>query len=589
MLTQIFKSILIMSAVGSLLSVFWLILKPITQKFFSPRWQYYIWLTVLIVMILPVHFRVPNRVQNISTVIIEETKNITDEILQTDSQISDFQVLKQTENLQISKIDLSVNIFNYLAIVWLLGVIVIFFTKIAKYILFLRAIHKNSEIDTSITDVPKCLNICMTDMLDAPLIVGIFKPTLFLPNTSLSKSDMNYILMHELIHHKRCDILYKWFAMTVQSIHWFNPFVYIVSRQIDIECEVSCDFAVTNKLSDSEKNNYMSMILDLLSHSKSSLRPLTTKMASSKKILKRRFVMIKNKKMTSKFMSVLSILVAVVILSTSVFASGILTDFATDDCIIEIYNGENKLFLKNDPFIYDGEYYLPLRDVLNGFDIWDITYNDGEITVKIPTENAKYRTNIFTIKIGTALIHYGNPSPDGFGVVMRCPPVLNNDTTFVTVDYFEDLMKSADLQGFRLNVIRPTEPENYYEKGEKVFIGTAEEQDNYTGKTVKRIIVDENGETIAVIPIENQIPENVEKKFQQAEKGAICQGFHKALYDEVFGCYDFYYDSLYESNLWFIDKADKYIAYINIVDIIKIPQTEFNKDYNMIITNTYTK
>lgn len=232
---------------------------------------------------------------------------------------------------------------------------------------------------------------------------------------------------------------------------------------------------------------------------------------------------------------------------------------------------------------------MPLRDVLSGFDIPDITYSNGEITVEIPQDKVKHESNIFTIKIGNALIHHGEPSPNGYDVVMRCAPILYNNTTYVTIDYFEDLIKSADLQGFRLNAVRPTEPENYYTKGEKFFIGTAEEQDNYSGELVKRIIVDKNGDTISVIPIEHQTSENVEKKFKQSEKAVICDGFYKALYEHAFACYDFEYDSLYESDLWFITKSSKYIAYISLVDIIKIPQTESNKNIRMTITNTYTK
>lgn len=296
--------------------------------------------------------------------------------------------------------------------------------------------------------------------------------------------------------------------------------------------------------------------------------------------------MIRSKRKTSKFMSAISVLLAVIMLSTTVFASGILTDFMTDDYTIEIYNGENKLSLKNEPFIYDGEYYLPLRDILNGFGITDATYNSGEITVQIPDEKVKYDTNIFRLTIGSAYIRHGTSTPNGYGVVMRCAPVLYNDTTFVTIDYFEDLMKNIDLQGFRLNVIRPTEPENYYKKGEKVFIGTAEEQDNYTGELAKRIIVDANGETIAVIPVEHQIPENIEQKFAQAEKSVICESFYQALYEQVFSCYNSDDDSVYESNLWFINSDGKYIAYFAIADIINIPKTEFNKNLYMTVTNT---
>ena len=44
--------------------------------------------------------------------------------------------------------------------------------------------------------------------------------------------------------------------------------------------------------------------------------------------------MIKNKKTTSRFMSVLSAVIAVIMLSTTVFASGVLSDLTTDDYTI---------------------------------------------------------------------------------------------------------------------------------------------------------------------------------------------------------------------------------------------------------------
>lgn len=60
------------------------------------------------------------------------------------------------------------------------------------------------------------------------------------------------------------------------------------------------------------------------------------------------------------------------------------------------------------------------------------------------------------------------------------------------------------------------DPESYYEEGEAVFIGTAKEQDDYNpcdeeGNPilVKRIIIDEQGEVTAVVPVENQLTENI--------------------------------------------------------------------------------
>lgn len=448
MLTQIFKSILLMSAVGSVLSIFLLCLAPITRKLFSPRWQYYIWLTVLVVMILPIHFSLPNKTANIPQITQIQSENIVTESKQTENPSDIFQPQKNFATLSIPKIPLPQNIFYHFAKIWILGMIAALFAKTAKYNLFLRAIHKNSNIETSITNIPKRLKVRSTDMLDAPLIAGLFKPTLFLPNTPLSENDMNYILMHELTHCKRGDIWYKWLAMLVQCAHWFNPFVYIVSRQIDTECEVSCDFAVTSQLSDSEKNNYMNMILNMLSRSKSNPRLLTTQMASGKKTLKRRFTMIRNKKSTNKFVSVISILTAVVLLSSSVFASGILSDFTTDDYTVEISSDLGKIDLTNKPFIENGEIYVPLRETLKNAmpsdeGITDVVWNDGTIDVIV----AYYQgdSGMFQFKIDGKFVtlrrinyeDYKNNSIEKSSIVMSInltdSPILKNSTTYLTL------------------------------------------------------------------------------------------------------------------------------------------------------------
>ena len=54
MLLQLFKSLLLQSAIGAILTLVLLLLKPVTQRIFGSCWQYYIWLCVLLVMILPI-------------------------------------------------------------------------------------------------------------------------------------------------------------------------------------------------------------------------------------------------------------------------------------------------------------------------------------------------------------------------------------------------------------------------------------------------------------------------------------------------------------------------------------------------------
>lgn len=448
MLISIFKRIILMSGIGGVLSILLLLLSPLTRKFFSPRWQYYIWLTVLIVMILPVRFSVPKLEQNAPSFTPNQSK-ITEETYSTTQQNADIKIAWQPEKMSLSKTDVPQSIFYYSANIWLLGMILTLLTKITKYNLFLKEIHKNSAIYKDIPNIPKRLTVRKTDMLDAPLLVGIFSPALFLPDTELHENDISYILMHELTHYKRSDLLYKWFSMLVTSVHWFNPLAHIVSRQIDTECEVSCDAAVASKLSDYEKKYYMNMILQLLSKSQGNFRPLTTQMATGKQTIQRRFNMIEKKKATSKIILAISLITAAIILSCSVLASGILADLTTYDYYtVDILSGSEKIVLTNKPFIQNGEVYVPLREILEKAvpkekGVVDIRYNDGTIDIIVAYyqgESGKYQ-----LKIGKEFMtlqhinyeDYKNNSIEKSMVVtslsLKQPPLLINSTTYASL------------------------------------------------------------------------------------------------------------------------------------------------------------
>ena len=595
MISEIFKALLITSLAGSALATVISIFRPITKKLFGYSWHYYIWLCVVFVMLIPVRFNVnPPSAPSITTQTVQTRQEVVSKQPETTGNIVQTAPTQKPQLLQKATAiwdRIFYNRMNILAYLWLIGAMALMLLNVVRYVRLNIKIRKTGEV-ISLPEISeytnKKINVRVWENVASPFMTGVFRPTLILPKTELSSEQLHNILRHEMTHFKRHDILYKWFAEFVKCVHWFNPVVWYVSRQIAAECEISCDMSVTKNMSGSEQMSYISTILSLLPMGKSIRLPLTTQMASSKKILKRRFIMIRNKRKTGKFMSVISAVIAAIMLSTTVFASGIIQNsFATDDIKYEVYNADNKIALKNEPFIYGSEYYLPLRDILDGFGVNNISYTDGEIKITFPKYMTKNETEEIMLKIGDPLIHYNPVSSKEYGVVMRCAPILHNDVTYVTVDYFEDMMRSFDIQGFRLNVIRPTEPENYYSKNEKVFIGTAEAQDSYSGELVKRIIVDENGETIAVVPIENQISENILRKTNETGIWSTYYSFYHMLYDSATSIYNFSENQIYKSELYVIEKSNNDIAYIGIADIIKIPQNKFNVGNRMIITNTY--
>ncbi len=458
MLAEIFKNVLLMSAVGGILSIILLCLKPVTRRLFSPRWQYYIWMTVLIVLIIPVRFSLPQRSLDNMAAEPSQTTVINDDATDTEITISSNhatvaqpQPLSELQQIpQLPEISLPQNMIWYMSILWLMGAITILLIKILKYLMFLRAIKKNSYRDDTVSNVPKRLCVRRTDLLDAPLIVGLIKPVLYLPDVELSQHDLKYIYLHELTHYRRHDLLYKWLTMLVLSLHWFNPLVYAVSRQVDLDCETSCDAAATRELSVQEQNDYMNMILDMLLNSKSRLRPLTTQMANGKKTLKRRFETMRNRRKTSRLVSALSVLLATALLSTTVFASGVLSGLAADTYTIEVENNGEKIKLVNKPFIENNTVYLPLRELLNTDGIDDISYNNGYIEFLVDSDTPiEYRGQAYDfwvnrIQIGNAYAYIaGHSGGTTENAELLNAPILKQDVTYVPYDLFDELKVSG--------------------------------------------------------------------------------------------------------------------------------------------------
>lgn len=454
MIGELFKALLITSLAGSVLAVVISLLRPITKKIFGYSWHYYIWLCVLFVMLMPVRFNVNTTpAPNIATQTGQTQQTVVSEQPETTENIVQTAPIQKPQLLQKATViwdRIIYNRMNILAYVWLIGAIALMLLNVVRYVRLNIKIRKNSEVIScpetrAYTD--RKINVRVWENVASPFITGIFRPMLILPKTELSGEQLDNILRHEMTHFKRHDILYKWFAELVKCIHWFNPMVWYVSKQIASECEISCDMAVTKNMTDSEEMSYVSTILSLLPTGKSKQLPLTTQMASSKKFLKRRFVMIKNKKTTSRFMSVLSAVIAVVMLSTTVFASGVLSDLTTDDYTIEILNNGEKIELTNKPFIENGEVYVPLREVIDkSFSkddgVTDIKWNDGTIDVTIAYYQGE--SGMYRLKIGSNLLGLKHISFDehdknfdeiennvGISQGLKQTPVLKKSTTYI--------------------------------------------------------------------------------------------------------------------------------------------------------------
>lgn len=342
MLINIFTAVIIMSIAGSILALILLALRPVTRKFFSPSWQYYIWIAVLLVFMVPASFDIFPGLDDISAYesalagAPPATSAPTGSEAAAHSQIAEAVIHIKTVVANTVAIAFSSTLTKVLSAIWLAGVLLYLLYKIFAYFAFLKNLSANSYEDFSVTGLPHRLSVKKTSMLDAPLIVGILHPTLFLPdslktdNSFTANEHLSFILQHELTHFRRHDLIYKWAAMFATVIHWFNPLAHIVQNQIYEECEVSCDFETTKDFSEGRKRRYMAMLLSMVSASCGKRKHLASQMASSKRLLERRFNMIQDGTNPNKKRRVISIIIALVLIIGAVSASAILAGAAED-------------------------------------------------------------------------------------------------------------------------------------------------------------------------------------------------------------------------------------------------------------------
>ena len=277
-MNDLLKIVLSLSLSGTLLSILLFIGKKLYREKTSHRWKYYIWLIVLARLLIPL---TPD-ISLIGT-IFEKTDLVLEQIVET-TPIEDIVTVTPVERNDYNtndkpdtKLSLSQNIVltvsRNLGAIWLIVSLIFLIRKITIYQGFVKYIKAGREevsdielLDTLARLTTKIGVNCPVEfytnrLISSPLLVGFFRPCIILPTTDISKKDLEYTLLHELTHYKRKDMFYKWLVQITICLHWFNPFVYIMGREINRECELSCDEEVIKTLDEKERRVYGDTLL----------------------------------------------------------------------------------------------------------------------------------------------------------------------------------------------------------------------------------------------------------------------------------------------------------------------------------------
>ena len=272
---DVFKTVLILSLFGFGITALLLLLKPITAKRLPARWQYCVWIIVLISMVFPAYKLIPKKeAQKLSIVPQNQTVQTT---VQPHEETHPDTVVTYDTPIEYREVNISpkisIRLFDLIAYIWGAGVLIFLLIVIISYFRFLCRKSKNSvkisdskffsEVKKELK-IKKHIRLKASSDINSPMLVGVLFPTVYIPCREIPSGNMRMVLLHELTHYKRKDLLIKWFAILVNAVHWFNPLCYLACAALSEACEVSCDMSATKNMSEDEQKLYMQTILNLV-------------------------------------------------------------------------------------------------------------------------------------------------------------------------------------------------------------------------------------------------------------------------------------------------------------------------------------
>lgn len=351
-----FVRVLHLSLTASIAALLLILILKLFHKHIGVRFQHALWIIVILRLIIPVHIESSLSLFNVLSArheneILSIEKNNVDftydfvrngKVYLNDKSVdkklpADLSSKKINHDKEpIAKESIVTHVLKIASFIWLSGVFIasVFFLLIIWK--FKRETSNLKELtDLNIISVlEKCkkkaginryIPIYTCEGFKSPCILGILKPKIFIPKYICDANNYKYlshILLHELIHYKRKDLLSNFLGVVALLIHWFNPIVWFSISKMKLQREYACDSYVLEIIGEEESTEYGMTLINsskLISNNKV---PQLAIFFETKNQIKRRIKMIKNFKKGSYKMSAAAV-ICCILASGAILTNGI--------------------------------------------------------------------------------------------------------------------------------------------------------------------------------------------------------------------------------------------------------------------------
>ncbi len=276
--------------VAILVALVWIVDLLIRRRVW-PQVRYALWLLVLVKLVLPPTLSAPTSLtSNIQPMALEAVNRqlspaptpipvaLSEEpaLVKLPTIAPPTETLTQPAQLPqtVALLGPSLSTKSYLMSAWLLGAAVLALLLTIR-LTRLRKSHSNAAkppqwFDEQLDRAAKTLRlrhkpkVILSQDLATPAVFGAISPVLLIPADNinkLSRKEIQHVLLHELAHIKRGDLIVHGLYMMLQVIYWFNPLLWLVRRQLQHLRELCCDATVAAILQE-QTSSYRETIIE---------------------------------------------------------------------------------------------------------------------------------------------------------------------------------------------------------------------------------------------------------------------------------------------------------------------------------------
>ncbi|MGE1106383.1 M56 family metallopeptidase [Bacillus wiedmannii] len=328
------------SLMASILVGFILCIKVLFRNKLTPRWQYMLWIVLMIRLLLPWSpdssysiYSLLSYSSSMSEVIQKNTPSpentVNDEMQHTVELEQNAETVTKNSEPEVnvsSEQQTALSLYKVALYVWLAGVIILavitFITNRRLY----SYIKKQPDItDEQVTTVfnrckqsmkmKKAVSLRLAGKIASPTVFSFFRPKVLLSKKHmkvLNEQQLQYVFYHELAHIKRNDVAVNWIMYSLILLNWFNPILWYAYFCMREDQELACDAYALTFIDKEEQIAYGHTIITLLEHYSYQV-PSLANLSRNKRTLKRRIVMIKKFQKKSYRLSLLGIIAIVAI------------------------------------------------------------------------------------------------------------------------------------------------------------------------------------------------------------------------------------------------------------------------------------